>query len=232
MHPVYIGITTSLNDGEQRLDHAYVSAIEQCGGVPVLAPMLASRQLTGQFADLLHGLVVTGGPAIVEGLIGTLPDDIKETDELRIRSDTWLVDEFLTRRQPIFGICYGMQLINSVFGGSIYSDVEKQLPGSLTHSKSRGATNHPVEIIQGSRLSHITNEPVIVTNTRHIQALADVGDGLAVNARSTDGVIEGIESSDGLLLGVQFHPEQMGQIGLPLFADLVERARQAAYGPV
>ena len=36
--PAFIGITTSFEDGEQRLDRRYVTAIERAGGVPVLLP--------------------------------------------------------------------------------------------------------------------------------------------------------------------------------------------------
>ena len=192
---------------------------------------LVDVQTVGDF-HLLHGLVVTGGPAIMDGLVGTLPHDISETDQLRVQSDQLILDEFMLMRRPVLGICYGMQLINSVFGGRIYADVEKQVEGSLIHSKSRGATTHPVVIEPNSRLYQIMNASSLETNSRHIQALAKVGDGLSVCARSEDGVIEGIESDDSLLLGVQFHPEQMGQFGLPLFEDLIERARQAAFGPV
>ena len=64
-------------------------------------------------------------------------------------------------------------------------------------------------------------------NTRHVQALAEPGDGLIVSASAPDGVIEAIESTDGAFLGVQFHPEAMDPPLDALFEDLVERARAA-----
>ena len=45
-----------------------------------------------------------------------------------------------------------------------------------------------------------------------------------MTARSPDGVIEAIESADGRVIGVQFHPERMLDRALPLFQDLVARA--------
>jgi len=51
-----------------------------------------------------------------------------------------------------------------------------------------------------------------------------VGEGLEVSARSPDGLIEGIETPDGHLIGVQFHPELMGGTWAPLFENLVGRA--------
>ena len=46
-----------------------------------------------------------------------------------------------------------------------------------------------------------------------------------MNARSTDGLIEGIETEDGRILGVQFHPEGLfGTVWDRVFDDLMERA--------
>ncbi len=227
-----IGITTSLNDNEQRLDHDYVVAVEKAGGIPIILPILSSLQATTQLAALLDGLIITGGPAIEDGLIGSLPDDIKPTDPRRVKTDKWILSAFTNTRRPVFGICYGMQLISAVNGGTIYADVEEQQPGIQTHSKGRGASTHDVQIEPDTRFARIIGSTSLNTNTRHIQALAQVGDGLIVNARAHDGVVEGLENADGTLFGVQFHPEQMGELGEPLFRDFVERARQASERPV
>jgi len=70
----------------------------------------------------------------------------------------------------------------------------------------------------------------MVVNTRHIQAVAEPGEGLVVTGRSMDGVIEAIEDESGDILGVQFHPEALGDSALGLFRHLVERARQRMRG--
>ncbi len=225
MHPrPYIGITTSLNDGEQRLDRRYVLAIERAGGLPLIVPMLESDEAADAFAALLDGLVITGGPAITDGLVGTLPDDIEETDPARLTSDTRMLAAFLAAKRPILGICYGMQLANAAAGGTLYADVQAQRDGSAAHSQKRGASDHAVLLEPGTHLQRVLQRDSVTVNTRHIQAIDTPGRGLRVAARAPDGVVEAVESEDGLVLGVQWHPERIEHDMAPLFRHLVEMA--------
>lgn len=222
----HIGITTSYEDGKQSLDSRYIHAIEAAGGLPLIVPVFDTRAAAEQFAALLDGLVITGGPGITTGLIGELPGDLEPVDPVRHRNDTLIFEAMA--QQPVLGICYGMQFINAQAGGTIYADVQAQQPGALQHSAGRGGTDHPVRLVPESRLRQIIGQPEISVNTYHIQAVATVGAGLSAVGTGPDGVIEAIESPDGRLLGVQFHPERMppDQTG-PLFADFVARCQQS-----
>ncbi len=224
-----IGITTSLNatergGREQRLDLAYVRAVERAGGLPLIVPMVATDEAADAFASLLDGLVVTGGPAVTRGLVGDLPDDIDDTDPDRVASDTRVLSAFLVARRPALGICYGMQLANALRGGTLYADVERQRDADV-HSSGRGGTTHAVEAVPGTRFARLAG--ALEVNTRHVQAVETVGDGLVVSAHAPDGVIEAIETADGSFVGVQFHPEAMEPPLDALFRDLVARAREA-----
>ncbi len=219
-----IGITTSYNDGTQSIDHTYIQAVEAAGGLPVIVPMLETAAAAREFSALLDGLVMTGGPAITRGLIGDLPDDINPVDPVRDTADTLIYDTFDDSR-PVLGICYGMQFINAAAGGEIYGDLTQHVQTDIQHSPKRGGQDHPVAIQLGTRLHDLLGGE-ITANTYHLQSLASVGDGLKVTATSPDGVIEGIESEDGRLIGVQFHPERMTDVTAPLFADFVARCRR------
>jgi len=227
-----IGITTSLAEPQeggcrQVVDWHYVDAVERAGGCPLLLPMTSKAETLEPLLARIAGLVITGGPGIVEGLIGRLPQDLLPVEPLRSRADAWTFGTARAQGKPVLGICYGMQFINARCGGALYADVQAQL-GTGPHSPARnqGAEVwHPLEIVPGSRLAALAGTERAQVNSFHIQAVERVGAGLRISARSADGLVEGLESEDGGIMGVQFHPERMpGTVWERLFADLVERA--------
>ena len=72
----------------------------------------------------------------------------------------------------------------------------------------------------------------MAVNSFHHQAVKDVAPGYSVTAASKDGVVEAIESKDGLSFGTQFHPEGFVSAGnktfLPIFQHLVKLASEYA----
>lgn len=241
-----IGITTSLEKADaggerQTLRRAYVRAVEDAGGLPVVVPMLDGEAATHAFARLLDGLIVTGGPAVTSGLVSdgldvTLPEELSENAPARRRSDGWMLDAFdadasdagaRASRRPVLGICYGMQLVNARRGGRLWADVERQRDGALVHSQKRGGRAHSLHLHDGTHLRRLLGRASVEVNTRHLQAVASVGEGLRASATAPDGTVEAVESADGRRLGVQFHPERLGPDFAPLFRHLVEEAHAA-----
>lgn len=226
-----IGITTSLEDNTQSLRRDYVQAVEQADALPLIAPMVESEDTMRAFAERIDGLIITGGPAITDGLIGTLPEELSVTDAVRSASDRLLLDIILDAQKPILGICYGMQLLNAQAGGTIYADVERQVEDALVHSHKRGGSMHSLRIKPGTHLHRLLDTDEIDINTRHLQTIAEVGEGFRVAGTAPDGTVEAIETSDGMIIGVQYHPERMGDVMHPLFRHLVAQAQRAAVPP-
>ncbi|MFO8098041.1 MAG: gamma-glutamyl-gamma-aminobutyrate hydrolase family protein [Salinibacter sp.] len=221
-----IGITTSYEDGTQSLSRRYVTAVERAGGTPLPLPMPDTAAPYDDLAPLLDGLIVIGGPAVTEGLVGALADELSPPSDRRSASDRGWLDRVWDRGRPILGICYGMQLLNARAGGALYGDVERQREAAQSHSQKRDAAAHPVHLAPSSLLRDVVGQDTLTVNTRHLQALASLGDGFSVAARAPDGVIEAIEHENGRVLGVQFHPERMGDVMAPLFRHFVAQAAQ------
>ena len=61
-----------------------------------------------------------------------------------------------------------------------------------------------------TKLHKIAGEGILRVNSFHREAIVKVSDDVVVNAKSSDGLIEGIEyPSRKFALGVQWHPERL-----------------------
>jgi anthranilate synthase component 2 len=121
---------------------------------------------------------------------------------------------------PLLGVCLGHQAIAQAFGGRIVR------AAVVMHGKRSEIEHDGRGIFQGV--------PSPFTATRYHSLVAEeasLPERLRVTARTTDGVIMGIEHRDLPIYGVQFHPESIatahGHRLLDNFLDLV-RPRQAA----
>jgi putative glutamine amidotransferase len=173
----------------------------------------------------VDGLIVPGGPGITDGLIGSLPDDLPPTPVERTQSDLYAFESAQQNNLPILGICYGMQFINARLGGTIYGDVQKEIGVGPHHPRrsDHESLQHGVTIESGSPLRDLIRRPGPV-NSYHVQAVCEVGAGLRVSIRSDDGLVEGLETEDSRIVGVQFHPERLPDtVWDSLFVDLVKR---------
>lgn len=214
-------------------NQAYIQAIEEAGGAPVLVPLYAQADTLATLRGRFDGLLLTGGgdvdPARYrERAIPETQPPSQPRDEVELA----IVGDALAERIPVFGICRGIQLLNVARGGTLYQDIRVQLPGARNHNltnRVRGAKTHPIEIVAGSLLARATGVTHHDVNSFHHQCVKDPGEGVSVIAHAPDGVPEAIEIAGfPFAMAVQFHPERMYTIDpvmRRLFAAFVAACR-------
>ena len=188
------------------VDFAYVKAVSENGGVPVVLPTIDDWHALQQYVDLLDGLVLVGGADIPPSAYGQQPHEtVKLLPKQRYDFERKLIALWLASGKPVLGVCLGMQFTNVVAGGTLIQDIPSQVATTVGHRRC-----HSVRIEQGSLLAQILGTDQVLVHSNHHQAVKDVGYGLRVIARSEDGVIEALERFDGGFgLFVQWHPELM-----------------------
>jgi putative glutamine amidotransferase len=178
----------------------YVEAVEKAGGKAVFVCRGAGVK---GIAEEYDGFLIPGGSDIDPAHYGEqrVFPMIPESGA-RIDFEISLLHEIMSLDKPLLGICYGMQLINVYCKGSLYQDIDSQIPGALNHR-------------QGVHLVRIIDNPFIgegqaETNTSHHQAVKIAGIGIRPFGYASDGVIEAFYAERRLfVLGIQWHPERM-----------------------
>lgn len=188
----------------------YCDAVAAAGGLPL--PLPHEPDLAPHYLDLIDGLLVTGGAFDVDpGLFGDA--EVHATVKLKVRRTAFelaIVRGALARDMPVLGICGGQQLLHVVLGGKLIQHIPDAVPGCLAHEQPnpRDEPGHEVAVVAGTRLRGIVGAERLAVNSAHHQAAADEPAGIVVNARSPDGVIEGMEApAHRFCIGVQWHPE-------------------------
>jgi putative glutamine amidotransferase len=211
-----IGITVGYSDANPSRYESpsdYARAVERAGGLPILLPFRADLSLIPDYADLIDGIVFTGGDDLDPALFGEArhPNAIA-VDPDRQRFELALIAEIERRKMPALGVCMGSQLMNIHRGGSLIQYLPDESRESAVEHRHLGDNTyrHPIRLEPQSLLGKAIGRPEIIANSRHKQSVRKLGRGLRVNAVAPDGVIEGFEDPDlPLFLAVQWHPENL-----------------------
>lgn len=188
------------NIDQIRVHKNYADSIYQAGGVPLI-PAFSGEELRS-LVDASDGLLLTGGRDVAPRRYGeqTSPECGK-LDLWRDELEWALIDAFIQQKKPIFGICRGLQMINTFFGGTLYQDL-----ATASFPEHRNSV-HAVQVVKDSLLDQLYGRSFTV-NSFHHQAVQKIGKGLSVIADS-DGVVEGIKHQTLPIFAVQWHPERM-----------------------
>jgi putative glutamine amidotransferase len=70
--------------------------------------------------------------------------------------------------------------------------------------------HHDVDVDPSSQIAKWMNRSGrLAVNSYHHQGVNEVGDHLRVTAHAEDGLVEGVETADGFIVGIQWHPEYL-----------------------
>lgn len=232
-----IGLTGNFAEGETRLVERYYKGIAEAGGVPVVIPPLADKDVIINTLDSLDGLMLTGGGDINPLWAGEEPSPrLHSINRERDEAELLAVRLAYNRQIPMLGICRGIQVLVTALDGEVEQDIADGMqagrltPGGhalLKHSQDadRREPTHTVIIEKDSALYGIYGTGTLAVNSFHHQSVRKCGARFKVTAVAPDGVIEAIESSEyKSIMGVQWHPEWLEDSGPALFGWLVGRA--------
>jgi putative glutamine amidotransferase len=218
--PPYVGLNTS-----------YVHGLQAAGADVVILPP-GPHGVPAALLDRLDGVLLPGGVDVDPAAYGERPrEGLGDVDGELDALELGLARVAFERRLPLFGICRGQQVVNVALGGTLYQDLACDGATDLAHASAkelgRDYVAHQIEVTPGSHLHSALGADRVDVNSHHHQAVRRVAPDLRVTAISPrDGIIEGLESDDGLVLTVQCHPEEMTahQWARRLFSAFVEIA--------
>ena len=215
---------------------AYITALVQAGGAPVLIPSDLPETSWDALSQRLDGILFTGGGDIaIERFAGQPHPKVGGVDDARDAIELGLARSAAERGTPFLGICRGLQLVNVALGGTLYTDISDQAPSALKHNnenpdiyKERTELIHPIRIETGSRVSALLGTENLQVNSLHHQGVKDLAPRLQASAFSPDGIIEAVElTGHPFGIAVQWHPEWLTdqEATHKLFKAFVEAAR-------
>ncbi len=215
----------------------YVRVLADCGAVPVLVPLLQGDDATLRaIYERLDGIFLTGGVDIDPANYGEprhaacdAPDPARDWTEIQLI--LWAIAD----GKPVLGVCRGIQALNVACGGSLHQHLPEHMP-ALKHdyfprpenALTRDFLAHDVTVEPSSRLGRMLGDRCPRVNSMHHQGIKRLAPSLVASAHAPDGLIEGVEGSNGqFLVGVQWHPEELADrhdSQRRLFTDFLDAA--------
>lgn len=228
-----IGLTPSVDEERNRcvVQPGYLESVDRAGGLGLMLPLTDRDEDIRQFVELCDGFLFVGGPDIEPWRYGQ--ELLPECGHQNIQRDAmeWkLMEAALAADKPVLGICRGIQVLNTVLGGTLYQDIPSQYETELAHQMTEPPYNrsaHPFRVVEGTPLAEILLPEGV--NSRHHQAILDLAPGLEIMAYASDGIIEAVRMPEKKFVwAVQWHPEAYWEeegMNLELFRRLVAAAQ-------
>ena len=214
-----IGLTMRLEIETRRfyIGRDYCEALAVFEAIPFHICLIPDKNYISEAMQNLDGILLPGCNSDIDPLLyGEEPHPklgsvIPEKDE----TDLLVLAEAEKLKMPVLAICFGMQILNVFRGGTLFQDIESQIPNCIRHEQGipQGRNSHSLKVEEESLLMRLITktggDEITKTNSSHHQSVKKVGNNLKITARANDDVIECIEDTrkDRFNFGVQWHPE-------------------------
>jgi putative glutamine amidotransferase len=209
--------TVGIEPAQAVMNRYVAGAMKYADAAALLVPSMPELMRASEVAARLDGLMLTGSPSNMgPSLYGEdAPDAPGPFDPARDTMTADLIKAMLDLGRPVFGVCRGFQEINVAFGGSLRRDMAASADLIAHHAPDEVDFNgmfdhlHPVDLTPGGVLAGAFNTDRAVVNSVHYQGVDRLGEGLSVEARAEDGVVEAVSATvnGAPVLAVQWHPE-------------------------
>ena len=210
------------------------AVLDGAGGLPLLIPAFAEELGMDELLERVDGLVFTGSASNVEPhhYAGAPSDPGTLHDPARDATTLPLIRKAVAAGMPVLGICRGFQEMNVAFGGTLHQKVH-QVEGKLDHREDESleldvqyGPAHEVVLEPQGLLRQLAGTDRITVNSLHAQGIDRLGEGLSIEARAPDGLVESfrVHSAKSFAVAVQWHPEWQ------VMSNPFSRALFAAFG--
>ncbi|WP_425995727.1 gamma-glutamyl-gamma-aminobutyrate hydrolase family protein [Caulobacter sp. DWR1-3-2b1] len=209
--------TVGIEPAQAVMNRYVAGAMRYADAAALLVPSMPELMKASEVAARLDGLMLTGSPSNMQpGLYGAAVDDAPGPfDAARDTMTADLIKAMLDLGRPVFGVCRGFQEINVAFGGTLRRDMAASPDLIPHHAPDEVDFNgmfdhvHPVDLTPGGVLAMAFGASSAAVNSVHYQGVDRLGEGLSVEARAPDGVVEAVSAvvNGAPVLAVQWHPE-------------------------
>lgn len=212
----------------------YMKGLEEQGAIVFMPSLCTEERELDYFLEACDGFVLTGGqdvsPSVygqeVSGLCG---ERVPERD----RMDAYILMGAVERDKAVLGICRGHQLMNAVYGGTLYQDLPAEHLSETCHRMQPpyDGQAHEIRLEPDSPLCRVLGMESTGVNSCHHQGIRRLAEPFRAMAWAPDGIVEAIYRPDRKFVwGVQWHPEfsyRVNEDSRKIFAAFLQAAREA-----